>query len=220
MPSVGHFAVALAGGRVARPAGRARRAVWLAALVAVSLAPDLDVVAFRLGIPYGAPFGHRGAAHSIVVGVVLGLAVGLVGWRLGMRLGPAMAAAVVVSMSHGILDTFTNGGRGIALLWPFSNARLFAPWRPIPVAPIGLAFFSPRGVAVMLHELLLFAPLFAIALWPSRHKRRGVAPHRRNASRSGHGLRARAPRQRSEWRSASADYDDGHLMSWRGEPWW
>ena len=59
MPSIGHLAVGLAAGRVARAPGRARQAVWLAALVAVSFASDLDVVAFRLGIPYGAPFGHR-----------------------------------------------------------------------------------------------------------------------------------------------------------------
>ena len=37
------------------------------AFSALSLAPDLDVIAFRFGIPYSAPFGHRGAAQSILV---------------------------------------------------------------------------------------------------------------------------------------------------------
>ena len=37
------------------------------AFSALSLAPDLDVVAFRLGIPYSAPWGHSGAAHSIFI---------------------------------------------------------------------------------------------------------------------------------------------------------
>jgi membrane-bound metal-dependent hydrolase YbcI (DUF457 family) len=40
------------------------------AFSALSLAPDLDVIAFRFGIPYSAPFGHRGAAHSILVALV------------------------------------------------------------------------------------------------------------------------------------------------------
>ena len=43
----------------------------MVAFSALSLAPDLDVIAFRFGIPYAAPFGHRGAAHSIFVALVL-----------------------------------------------------------------------------------------------------------------------------------------------------
>jgi hypothetical protein len=43
----------------------------MVAFSALSLAPDLDVIAFRFGIPYAAPFGHRGAAHSISVALVL-----------------------------------------------------------------------------------------------------------------------------------------------------
>ena len=141
-------------------------------LVAAAYAPDVDVLAFHIGIPYGAPFGHRGAAHSIVVGVALGVAVGLVGWRLGVRGGQAIAAAVVVVASHGILDAFTDGGRGVALWWPFSEERVFAGWRPIPVSPIGLRVFEPRGIAVMVREVVPFLPLFVIALLPFGFTRR------------------------------------------------
>ena len=38
-----------------------------------------------------------------------------------------------------------DGGLGCALFWPFDLTRYFAPWRPIPVAPIGMDFFSPHG---------------------------------------------------------------------------
>ena len=51
--------------------------------------------------------------------------------------------------------------------WPFETARYFAPWRPIPVAPIGLSFFS-HGSLVALTELILFAPLLVFALWRPR----------------------------------------------------
>jgi inner membrane protein len=54
------------------------------------------------------------------------------------------------------------------LFWPFSSDRLFAPWRVIPVAPIGKAFFSSRGLAVACTELVLFLPLFVYALWPRK----------------------------------------------------
>jgi hypothetical protein len=69
-----------------------------------------------------------------------------------------------VLASHALLDTLTNGGLGCALLWPFDLTRYFAPWNPIPVAPIGLYFFSPYGLTVATVELLLFAPLLWFGL--------------------------------------------------------
>ena len=44
--------------------------------------------------------------------------------------------------------------------------RYFAPWTPIPVAPIGRRLFSERGLWLMASEAVMFLPLFAFALWP------------------------------------------------------
>jgi inner membrane protein len=63
-----------------------------------------------------------------------------------------------------LLDTLTNGGLGCALFWPFDRTRYFAPWTPIPVSPIGLAYLSPYGLFVASAELVLFAPLIWFAL--------------------------------------------------------
>jgi membrane-bound metal-dependent hydrolase YbcI (DUF457 family) len=76
--------------------------------------------------------------------------------------------AVAVLASHGLLDTLTDGGLGCALFWPVDLTRYFAPWRPIPVAPIGLAFLSPYGLMVSATELVLFAPLLLYAVRPAR----------------------------------------------------
>jgi hypothetical protein len=55
---------------------------------------------------------------------------------------------------HIVLDAATSGGQGVAAFWPLSAERYFLPWRPIRVSPISLhAFFSARGVAVLLSEL-------------------------------------------------------------------
>ena len=62
----------------------------------------------------------------------------------------------------------TDGGLGCALLWPFDLTRYFAPWRPIPVAPIGAAFVSSAGAIVALTELVLFGPLLLYALRAGR----------------------------------------------------
>jgi inner membrane protein len=166
MPSVGHVAVGLAAARVRSPPARVGVLAWTALLVLCSCLPDLDVIAFRLGIPYSAPFGHRGAVHSLAFAVVAGLAFAWVASANGLpavRIGSAVA---VVMAAHGLLDTLTDGGLGVALLWPLSNARVFAPWRPIPVAPIGAALLTSRGIQLMLHECVLFLPFFILGLWP------------------------------------------------------
>lgn len=166
MPSVGHVAVGLAAARVRSPPARVGALAWTALLVVCSCLPDVDVIAFTLGIPYSAPFGHRGAFHSLAFAGVAGLAIACVASmnRLpAVRIGLTLAA---VMASHGLLDTLTDGGLGVALLWPLSNARFFAPWRPIPVAPIGAALLASRGIQLMLHECVLFLPFFILGLWP------------------------------------------------------
>jgi inner membrane protein len=166
MPGIGHLAVGLAAARITKPPSGLGRWRWTLLLVAASFAPDADVVAFSLGIPYGSPLGHRGALHSIFMAGVCGAAAGLLARRQGFSPLPVALGTGLVMASHGILDAFTDGGRGITLLWPLSDARYFAPWRPIPVSPLGMAIFSGHGLRVMCYESLLFLPLFTVAAWP------------------------------------------------------
>ncbi len=169
MASIGHVAVGLALGRLgAATASPLRRAASMLGLSALAMLPDADVVAFALGIPYGAQWGHRGASHSLALAGLVSLAVAA-GTRLAR--GPALKAgllAFVAVGSHGVLDAMTTGGLGAALLWPFTQARYFLPLRPIPVAPIGAGMLSARGLHVVSVELLLFLPFWAYALWPRR----------------------------------------------------
>ncbi|MCA1580663.1 MAG: metal-dependent hydrolase [Acidobacteria bacterium] len=174
MPSIGHIAVGAAAGRaLSRRQGSRAAAVTL--FSAVSLLPDLDGIAFPLGIPYAAPFGHRGASHSLAAAAAAGLLCGAAGKAAGLPFSRAALAGAAVTASHGLLDTLTDGGLGVALLWPFSNRRFFAPWRPIPVAPIGFAMLSARGAFVVAAEAAMFLPFFLYAFWP---RRRGGGPSR------------------------------------------
>lgn len=175
MPSIGHVAVGLAVARgVPRPE-RLRPIAWAATCVALADLPDLDVLAFRLGIPYGAPWGHRGAVHSLAFAALCTLAVALLARADRLPVGRVALAAGLALGSHGVLDTLTDGGMGIALLWPFTARRLFAPWQPIPVAPIGRAVLGAHGLAVMAREALMFSPLFVYALWPRGRARAEAA---------------------------------------------
>ncbi len=173
MASIGHLAVGLAAGRLYEREGR-RSLAAMAAFSILSCLPDLDFIGFRYGVAYRAQWGHRGATHSLLMAVAIGIVAGLIGLGLRQRFWKVALLAAAVVASHALLDILTNGGLGIALFWPFSDARYFAPWRPLPVAPIGKGLLSPRGMAVMLSEVAMFAPLWLWALWP----RRAAAPPR------------------------------------------
>lgn len=168
MASIGHVIVGIAGARLlASPHTPLRDRLALSmGLSVLSLLPDADVIAFWLHIPYAAPWGHRGASHSLLLA---GLAGALCGVWLGRWQGRALRALIVcvaVACSHGLLDAITDGGLGVALLWPWDQKRIFFPLRPLPVAPIGLRLFSRRGLWVLLRETLYFLPLLTWALWP------------------------------------------------------
>ena len=90
------------------------------------------------------------------------------------KAGPTVASTVqaavfvfVCAASHPLLDTMTSGGLGVALAWPWSEQRFFAPWRPIRVSPFAPQFFSARGVATLLSELRwVWLPLAgAVVAW-------------------------------------------------------
>jgi inner membrane protein len=167
--------VGLAAARVGRSPKGVSPWVWTPLLVTLSFLPDVDVLAFRMGIAYGAPFGHRGALHSIAFAGVVALILGVVALWCKVPMARVALTGGLVLASHGLLDTLTDGGKGIALLWPLTNERLFASWRPIPVAPIGSSIVSRHGISLMAHEALLFLPFWLVAAWP----RRGITEDRR-----------------------------------------
>lgn len=126
----------------------------LAAGVVASVLPDIDVVGFDFGVPYYAALGHRGLTHSPVFAAI----VALFGVALAQTFGTSRLKTFwflfVAAASHGLLDAFTNGGLGVAFLWPWSDERFFAPVRLIEVSPIGLSrFVSARGITVLYSEL-------------------------------------------------------------------
>ncbi len=146
-----------------------RTMIWVATL---AMLPDIDVVGLRLGISYGSLLGHRGLTHSLLFAGLVGVAVSLLlkeHWRTAL----CLIAAIT---SHVILDACTNGGRGVAFFAPFRSERYFFPFTPIEVSPIGTAFFSQRGLSVLVNEILwIWIPAVFITLiagvWRSRRER-------------------------------------------------
>jgi inner membrane protein len=181
MPTVfSHAVVGLTLATVGKTPGSLGRLALVGALCAV--APDLDVVGLRFGIPWRHVLGHRGLTHSVPFAAVLAavLAVGLFrgpGWN-GRR-GGLWLALFLATASHGVLDAMTTGGPGVAFFAPFDDTRYFLPWRPIPVSPLSPGrFFSQRGVDIMQVEIpLLWLPAAVLAIVAARlrARRRGRA---------------------------------------------
>ena len=174
MASLGHLVVGMAAARVyARDAVRTPPPALAAMLfwAALSFLPDADVIGFGLGVRYEDPWGHRGATHSLAFSLALGAAIGALAPRFGYRALRTGVMATLVVASHALLDTLTDGGLGCALFWPFDLTRYFAPWRPLPVSPIGLGYLSQYGLYVAVVEITLFSPLLLYAL-----ARRGPRP--------------------------------------------
>ena len=156
-----------------------RRLVF--ALVVLAVLPDLDVLAFKLGIPYEHPFGHRGFSHSLLFAALISWIVACfefssvarysrTWWRLWVVL-------IVGTASHGFLDALTNGGLGVGFLLPFSAHRFFFPIQPLVVSPIGLdSILDGPMISVFLSEIVyIWIPLsgaFAIAFVTRRLRRK------------------------------------------------
>jgi inner membrane protein len=127
--------------------------------VLCSLLPDADVIGFALGIGYGNMLGHRGLSHSLLFAFCLGYGVVWCCFRERARFSRPWWSLVLyftaVTASHGVLDAMTNGGLGIAFFAPLDPTRYFFAWRPVRVSPISVtAFFSQRGVRIVLSEML------------------------------------------------------------------
>jgi inner membrane protein len=169
------FTHAFVGGALAAGAPRGiPRARLAMAAACVAVLPDLDVASFALGIPYPDPLGHRGFSHSLPFAAVSGVLAALLvarpdtpGWWR------AAALLVLAAASHGLLDALTDGGLGVGLFVPFSDARFFFPWRPLSVSPIGAAaFFRGRASEVLLSELAwVWLPTAVLLALAARHRR-------------------------------------------------
>jgi inner membrane protein len=163
MPTiVSHAAVPLALG-IGFGRNRVPRSLLVAGMIA-SMLPDADVIFFRFGATYDDVWSHRGFSHSLGFAIFLGLLASLALRRFAPPL-VAFAFIAASAASHGLLDMMTNGGHGIAILWPITDQRYFFDWRPIRVAPLALSRFPARAAAIATTETLwIWLPAIAVAL--------------------------------------------------------
>jgi inner membrane protein len=157
MPSIfTHAFAALALGKASAQGKMPARFWALSAMCAVL--PDADVLGYSFGLQRGSMLGHRGLTHSLAFALLLALTVVLLAFRKTRAFSKGWWLLVLyffaATASHGLLDALTDGGSGVAFFAPFDAGRYFFPWRPIEVSPIGMRFFSARGLEVLESELV------------------------------------------------------------------
>lgn len=145
---------------------------WLLlAAIFSTILPDFDVIGFKLGVPYSHPMGHRGFTHSILFALLWALILMLTVGKQNKKLW--FSVVFLSTVSHGILDAMTTGGKGVGFFIPFNNDRFFFPFRLIKVSPLGIEkFFSKWGLQVIFSEFkFIVIPCLLILLILSVFKR-------------------------------------------------
>lgn len=119
-----------------------------------AMLPDMDTIGLQFGVPYASVWGHRGFTHSITFALITALCLMLFAQKLRATATITFLLVFTATLSHPLFDMLTNGGKGIALFWPLSDARLFFPSRPIQVSHIGLRFFDHSAWATIKSEFI------------------------------------------------------------------
>lgn len=140
-----------------RPVGLPPAMLW--AGVGLSLLPDIDSAA-------GLLLGNMGKYHNHMMGspffaLIVSLGVGVAGWRWRGAFRPWFMLALVCYMTHIAMDFFTTG-RGIMLLWPFTEERFRPPFSIFYGVHWSDGLFSSRHIWTMLTEIGTIAALVLI----------------------------------------------------------
>jgi inner membrane protein len=172
-----------------------RRAIAAGALVA--LVPDLDIAAGWIGGPFVNWVHHRGLTHSILFGPIAGILLGWLIWRWhcwrfgrddDIVSGDARRAwmwlAVIVLMTHPIIDAFTS--YGTQLLYPLTNTRFAINAMPIIDPIYSLALVAALLVGIFARNratlaqdaaaaALIFISAYTLVAWAINDRVEAIA---------------------------------------------
>ena len=80
------------------------------------------------------------------------------GWR-------PIVGGTLAWLTHFLLDSFYNHGKGLAMFWPFSEARLALPIPWLSTVGVFPPPLNMRTVGIWSMEFISFFPLLLVAAW-------------------------------------------------------
>ena len=153
--------------------------IW--AGVALSCLPDIDAAVGLLLGDMGRYHNHMMSSPFFALLVAGG--AGAVAWRAGAAVRPWFILTLACYLVHITLDFFTHG-RGIMLLWPFSETRFKPPFSVFYGVHWSDGLISSRHLWTLLSELGTLAVLGVLLALYLRFGRRRINPAA--GSSSGH----------------------------------
>jgi inner membrane protein len=165
MTSTGHYLTGLSIGILCLPkkSTRVHQIVHLYVFTFLSIIPDLQLPGWGHGAKYY--FSHSLYVNLSLILILLIPFVLLPGLRRWVGGWPVLIGAPLAWLSHLLLDSFYNTGIGIAIYWPFSDARLILsiPWLSLSQGPLyPLSLVNLKIVAI---ETITFLPLLILAIF-------------------------------------------------------
>lgn len=163
MTQVGHALTGTAIGVICLPKYKSRRYQFIhfATFIALGLVPDFPFPSWGHDKYY--------ISHSLFVNLlfIVGFITLLALFKnIRAKIGGWMVITwgAAAWLSHLLLDSFYNHGKGVAIFWPFSKARLIlpVPWLSVvktPPPPI-----TPELLRILLIEFITFSPLVILAI--------------------------------------------------------
>jgi hypothetical protein len=164
MTPVGHclMGATIAVATIPQHWSRSRKALAAIALIILANAPDLHLPCW----------GHEryDVSHSLFVAVVFWLLVAVIVYAYPMmktREGRFyfVATGAAAWGSHLLLDTFYNHGQGLAVFWPFSDARIAIPIPWLAVLESSPPPLNGRTFGIWAVEGAFFGAIFLFLLF-------------------------------------------------------
>lgn len=151
--------MAIAVGLAPRRLGVKRWSAILATAVVAANLPDAP-------LPYWG-FNRYNVSHSVFVAaaILLALTAVLLLWPRGTLEFRGRLAALIAAawLSHLVLDCCDTQGRGLAMFWPFTHARLALPMPWFGNLPDGWTW-DRRALHIIARDVEFFGPVLLLAV--------------------------------------------------------
>ncbi len=145
-----------------------QRAIIIGVYIFAAYIPDLPVPGW----------GHwqYHISHSVFVNILIMIpfVIILCYLKYAKNIGSyvVIIGAMIAWLSHFLLDSFYNHGKGIGIFWPFSSSKLALPVPWFSTLQSTSSLLSYYNLKVFLIEFLFYFPIFFAALFIRRHQLR------------------------------------------------
>jgi len=169
MTQIGHALTGAAIGVLSLPPGasKKRAALQLAAFALLGNLPDLPFPGWGHDRYY---FSHSLLVNLAAILALLMLLALLRPTRSSLGGVRVLLGGSLSWLSHLLLDSFYNHGKGVMILWPFSEGRLVLPLPWFSVMPAIPPPITPEMLRIYAIEFAFYFPLVLLAIYARYYK--------------------------------------------------